>query len=142
MKALRASPLDDLGLLLALRKLAESAAERGHFDLSLSLPDHLPSLSPDVEQCVYRIAQEAIENAAHHANANAVEVQFTLSDEEINLSIIDDGVGFEPEKVKENGHYGLAGMRERAQVAGGDLTIRSKPNQGTRIELALKRNVS
>ena len=141
LKALRASPLDDLGLLLALQKLAKSAAERGQFALSLSLPDQIPSLSPDVEQCIYRIAQEAIENAAQHANANTLEIQLTVSEEEINLSIEDDGLGFDVEKVKENGHYGLSGMRERAQVAGGELNISSKPDKGTRIELQLRRKL-
>lgn len=141
LKALRASPLEDLGLLLALQDLAKSAAQRGQFDLSLSLPDQIPSLSPDVEQCIYRIAQEAIENAAHHANATRLDVELTISDDQINLSIEDDGMGFEPTAVKGNGHYGLAGMRERAQVAGGDLTIDSMKNRGTRIELKLKRNL-
>lgn len=141
LQALRASPLDDLGLLLALRKLAGSAAQRGQFDLALSLPVQIPSLPPDVEQCIYRIAQEAIENAVHHANANTLAVQLTLSEAKISLSIVDDGLGFEVEKVKENGHYGLAGMRERAQVAGGDLTISSQPDQGTRIDLLIIRNL-
>lgn len=138
LKALRASPIDDLGLLLALRKLSESAAERGELNLSLSLPDQNSSLSPNVEQCIYRVTQEALENVVHHANAKKLVVQLIISEEEILLTIEDDGLGFDNEQNKEAGHFGLAGMRERAQVAGGNLTVSSHLNQGTRVQLLLK----
>jgi signal transduction histidine kinase len=61
LKALRASPIEDLGLLLALLKLSESAAERGNLHLEMELPENIPLLPPDVEQCIYWVAQEAIE---------------------------------------------------------------------------------
>ncbi|MCA9936664.1 MAG: sensor histidine kinase [Ardenticatenaceae bacterium] len=138
LKALRASPIDDLGLLLALQKLTHSAAERGKLTLSLSLPEQIPSLSPDVEQCVYRIAQEALENVVYHANAQTLAVLLNISAEEIHLKIADDGLGFDKKQFQETGHYGLAGMRERAQAAGGDLTINSQPGQGTTVQLNLK----
>ncbi len=138
LKALRASPIDDLGLLLSLQKLAESAAERGKLNLSFSLPEQISSLSPDVEQCLYRIAQEALENVVYHANAQTLLVQLTISDEEICLKVEDDGLGFDTKQSQATGHYGLAGMRERAQAAGGDLTISSQRGQGTRIQLTLK----
>jgi signal transduction histidine kinase len=138
LKALRASPIDDLGLLIALEKLAESAAERGNFNLSLSLPKDINSLSTDGEQCIYRIAQEALENAVHHSNAENVVVTLSKTNGEINLTIEDDGLGFEIEYIDQEGHFGLAGMQERAQIAGGRLTITSKPDQGTQIELRLQ----
>ncbi len=138
LKALRASPIDDLGLLLSLQKLAESAAERGKLNLSLSLPGQISSLSPDVEQCIYRIAQEALENVVYHANAQTLTVQLTVSDEVIHLRVEDDGLGFDTKQSQETGHYGLAGMRERAQAAGGELTLSSQPGQGTQIQLTLK----
>lgn len=138
LKALRASPIDDLGLLLALQRLAQSAAERGKLNLSLSLPEQITSLSPDVEQCLYRIAQEALENVVYHANAQTLTVQLTISDEEICLKVEDDGLGFDTKQSQETGHYGLAGMRERAQAVGGELTISSHPGHGTRIQLTLK----
>ena len=138
LKALRASPIDDLGLLLALQQLAESAAERGKLSLSLSLPHQMPSLSPDVEQCIYRIAQEALENVVYHANAQTLVIQLTLSEEEIYLKVEDDGLGFDMKHFQETGHYGLAGMRERAQAAGGKLAISSKSGKGTTVELHLK----
>ncbi len=138
LKALRASPIDDLGLRLSLQKLAESAAERGKLSLSLSLPEQITSLSPDVEQCLYRIAQESLENVVYHANAQTLLVQLTMSEETIRLKVKDDGLGFDVKQSQATGHYGLAGMRERAQAVGGDLTISSHPGQGTQIQLTLK----
>ena len=96
LKSLRASPLDDLGLTLALRRLAESAGQRGNLTVSTSLPDPAASLSPDVEQCIYRVVQEAIANALHHANARCLDLRLTGSEETgITLVIHDDGKGFE-----------------------------------------------
>jgi signal transduction histidine kinase len=138
LKALRASPIDDLGLLLALQKLAQSAAERGKLSLSLSLPEQMPPLSPDVEQCLYRIAQESLENVVYHANAQTLLVQLTMSEETICLKVEDDGLGFDVKQSQVTGHYGLPGMRERAQAVGGELIVNSHPGQGTRIQLTLK----
>jgi len=138
LKALRASPIDDLGLLLSLQKLAESAAERGKLNLSLSLPEQITSLSPDVEQCLYRITQESLENVVYHANAQTLVVQLTMSEETIRLKVEDDGLGFDMKQPQTTGHYGLPGMRERAQAVGGELTVSSRPGQGTWIQLTLK----
>jgi signal transduction histidine kinase len=138
LKALRASPIDDLGLLLALQKLAQSAAERGKLSLSLSLPEQMPPLSPDVEQCLYRIAQESLENVVYHANAQTLLVQLTMSEETICLKVEDDGLGFDVKQSQVTGHYGLPGMHERAQAVGGELTVNSHPGQGTQIQLTLK----
>jgi signal transduction histidine kinase len=138
LKALRASPIDDLGLRLSLQKLAESAAERGKLSLSLSLPEQITSLPPDVEQCLYRIAQESLENVIYHANAQTLLVQLTMSEETICLRVEDDGLGFDVKQSQVAGHYGLPGMRERAQAVGGELTINSRPGQGTRIQLTLR----
>jgi signal transduction histidine kinase len=138
LKALRASPIDDLGLRLALVKLAESAAERGNLRLSLSLPEPFPSLTPDVEQCIYRVAQEALENVVHHADAKSLALQLEISGEQVSLKIEDDGLGFDPQAAQTAGHYGLAGMRERAQVVGGQLLIDSQIGRGTWILLTIE----
>jgi signal transduction histidine kinase len=127
LKALRASPLEDLGLMIALRELFESAAERGKLLLEISLPDKELLLSPDVEQCIYRIAQEAVENVVHHANAQHLSAQLTVAGAEIQLVIRDDGIGFKPETHSPAGHFGLKGMQERAQLVGGVLSIDSQP---------------
>ena len=138
LKALRATPLEDLGLVLALRRLAESAAERGKLDLDLSLPEQELLLSPDVEQCIYRIGQEAVENVVHHANARRLTLHLEVDDEEIALEVRDDGIGFSRGARPASGHFGLEGMQERAQLAGGMLTIHSQPGQGASVQLAIR----
>jgi signal transduction histidine kinase len=140
LKALRASPLEDLGLVLAIQKLAKSARDRGNLQLNLTLPDHPPSLSPDLELCIYRIAQEAIENALHHANAQKLTVALDFNQNSALLSVRDDGLGFKPGKKDLSGHFGLSGMRERAELAGGELRIDSSPQKGTTIQLTIKGN--
>jgi signal transduction histidine kinase len=138
LKALRASPLEDLGLVVALQKLIETAAERGKLHLDVSLPYQEIILSPDVEQCIYRITQEAVENVVHHANAKHLNVTLFVFEQIVELIIQDDGIGFNPNKNLTQGHFGLLGMKERAQFAGGELTISSKPNRGTTILFMIK----
>jgi signal transduction histidine kinase len=138
LKSLRASPLDDLGLALALRRMAEETAARANLQLNLSLPERFPSLSPDVEQCIYRVAQEAVANAAHHANAHLLTVQLSANEPSVRLLVRDDGLGFDVQQGEGSGHFGLPGMRERAQSVGGQLTIDSRPGQGTTIWLTIE----
>jgi signal transduction histidine kinase len=121
-----------------LQDISETAAERARLKLELDLPGQIPSLSPDVEQCIYRIAQEAIENVINHAQAEKLSVQLTVQDEEISLVVQDDGLGADLHQVEHAGHFGLAGMRERAELVGGSLAIQSKPGQGTRVQLILR----
>ena len=138
LKALRASPLDDLGLSEAIRELTNSTAERGKLSLDLDLPAGNVILSPDVEQSIYRIAQEAMENVIHHANARQLIVKLEVIDKDIMLLVQDDGIGFNSEANISAGHFGLAGMRERAQLPGGELLVTSQPNHGTSIRLWIK----
>jgi signal transduction histidine kinase len=137
LKSLRASPLDDLGLLLAVRQLAESAAARANLHLEINVPPTLPALSNPVEQCLYRVAQEAIANAVHHANARKLTVQLIHNDAHITLTVYDDGLGFNPQQVNQAVHYGLVGMRERAALVGGDLVIESQRGTGTKVRLSI-----
>ncbi|MFN8491545.1 MAG: sensor histidine kinase [Caldilineaceae bacterium] len=137
LKSLRASPLQDLGLLMALRQLATETAARANLRLTLLAPEQSPALAPTVEQCIYRVAQEAIANVAHHANAKTLTVQLSCQDG-ILLRVSDDGQGFNPQEAQTAGHFGLAGMRERAQLAGGALTVTSQPGQGASVALAIK----
>ena len=138
LRALRASPLEDLGLRLALKKLAKDAAERGKLKLRLVLPERAPFLSAEVEQVIYRIAQEAIENVVRHAQAQNLSVYLAVLEREILLRVEDDGRGMNPTSIEQMGHYGLKGMHERAQLVGGSLTIGSQPNEGTRVQFILR----
>jgi len=137
LKALRASPLEDLGLALAISTMVENAAARAN--LALDLPEiiMMPPLSPDVEQCVYRVAQEAVTNVVKHANAKKLTVKLEFIERKVTLIVHDDGVGFDTEKSSETSHFGLAGMRERARLIGGKLDVISKPGYGTTIRLTI-----
>jgi signal transduction histidine kinase len=138
IQALRASPLEDLGLTLALKNLAESAASRAGATLSLELPTNLEKLAPDVEQCIFRVAQESLENVVRHAEAQRISVQLVREDSCLVLSISDDGQGFDPAQVDDHKNFGLKGLRERVAMFTGDLQIQSKAGQGTTVRLVLE----
>ena len=141
LTALRATPLEDLGLGLALRQLVETAAARANLTLALTLPDPLPPLRPDVEQCLYRVAQEAVANVIYHADARHLTVALSVAAAMILLVISDDGMGFAPAVPVAPGHFGLAGMRERARLVGGRLTISSGTGTGTTVRLEISEGV-
>lgn len=138
VQALRASPLEDLGLILALRNLAESAASRSGATLSLELPAKLEKLSPDVEQGLFRVAQEALENIVRHAVAGRITLRLACENSRLALTISDDGQGFDLAQVDARKHFGLQGLRERVAMLSGDLQIRSQVGQGTTIHLVLE----
>ena len=96
------------------------------------LPSASATLPYRIEQELWRIGQEALVNIERHAGANVVTVRWDVHDGVARLEIVDDGVGFEPGMVAGE-HYGLVGMRERADAIGAHLTIESRPEWGTRI---------
>ena len=136
LKALRSSDLVDLGLRLAVKKAAESAAARFNLDLELTLQDPIPSLSPDVEQTILRVTQEAIENLTKHSRAKKFGIQL-FHNGRTTLIVEDDGVGFDMKSREASGHFGLVGMRERAELAGGALKVESDKGKGTRVVLTI-----
>ena len=136
LKALRASPLDDLGLTLALTSMVKETTANSGLILELAAMTEIPVLSPDVEQCIYRVAQEAVTNVVKHAGAKNLTVRLESKDGKLVLTVQDDGVGFDPEKKNDSAGYGLLGMKERAQLAGADLSIKSVPT-GTIVELTV-----
>ena len=92
-----------------------------------------------IQQELYHIAQEALNNSLKHAGARHVRVCLDLDGEQVRLEIADDGVGFAPEEIAGCGGLGLPGMRERVQRLGGRLRIDSAPGQGTRITVEVPR---
>jgi signal transduction histidine kinase len=138
LQALRAAPLEEFGLALALREAAESAARRADLMLDLDVPGLAVNLPPYVEQSIYRIAQEALENVVRHARAQTVTVQLRYEGREIHLNVEDDGVGFDPQSISESEQrLGIRGMRERAGMLDGLLQIISQPGRGTSVCLTL-----
>ncbi len=136
LKALRSSALEDMGLGLAIQRAAESAAARFQLNLTLDLKNPLPALSPDVEQTIYRIAQESIENIVNHSRAKNFSIRLECNDQPL-LTIQDDGIGFDSKSKEPTGHFGLVGMRERAELVGGTLKITSEKGKGTKIVLTI-----
>jgi two-component system NarL family sensor kinase len=143
LQDLRASPLEDLGLALALRNLVTSTAARAGLEPDLHIEPRLGSLSPDIEQAVYRIAQEALVNVVNHANAQHLTVQLGRFDARLTLTVSDDGSGFAaPHATDENNgrahRLGIQGMRERAELVGGRLEVESQPGQGTIVMFSVR----
>ncbi len=131
---LRPPALDDLGLVEALRRLAERyGSESGQLRVSVKAPEDLPNLPAAVEVAVYRIAQEALTNVAHHAQAQNCVVQLAV-DEDVALEIIDDGVGIPKER---GAGVGLSSMRERASELGGSCVVEPAPEGGTQVLVRL-----
>ncbi len=133
LQELRAKPLEDMGLALAVRSLAESYASRSDFQLELNIDHDLGDHPDEIQQSMYRIAQEALANVADHAQAQNVCVQLKQDRGQLMLSIRDDGCGFDPRNSGTESHYGLLGMRERAEMVGGKLSVESQAGKGTRV---------
>lgn len=139
---LRPSILDDLGLLPAVRWLVTDIADRTGIQTDLEVVGDLQRLPPELELGLFRIAQEALRNVERHAQASSVSVILTYREAQIALCIVDDGVGIdrrgdEIQISAENEHLGLLGMRERARLLGGQLTIQPVASGGTRVEATL-----
>ena len=131
---LRPPALDDLGLGVALRQLAERYGSKDStLRVAVEAPEDLPSLPAAVEVAVYRIAQEALTNVARHARARICVVRLSINDE-VALEIVDDGVGI---PAGRNAGVGLSSMRERASELGGTCFIQSVPDGGTRVIVGL-----
>jgi signal transduction histidine kinase len=137
LQALRAAPLEDLGLALAVRALAESTAAQIGATLCWQGESRLDRMPDAIEQCVYRVAQEALENIARHAEAQQIGVKLDRINHQLNLEISDNGRGFDPSAIDTDQHFGLKGMRERAEMVGGHLEIESQLKRGTTIRLSV-----
>jgi len=129
---LRPGILDDLGLVDALELFTTDFEKRTEITCAFE-HGSIPVTSETVSTAAYRIAQEALTNVARHAAAGHVEVRLGLNDGFLTLAVKDDGRGFNTDALGENEGLGLAGMHERANLAGGHLEIVSAPGKGTRV---------
>lgn len=137
---LRPLALDKTGLAAALRARLDSVEVRGGMQTALHVQgeEHLP---PRVQQELYHIAHEALNNVLKHAHAHCAQVQLNASESAAHLEICDDGVGFDPSS-QANGGLGLAGMRERIDKLGGTLEVTSAPGKGTQITVEVPLNAN
>jgi signal transduction histidine kinase/AmiR/NasT family two-component response regulator len=138
---LRPSMLDDLGLLPTLRWYVNRYAKRLDIEVEFEAIDFEERLAAEVETALYRVVQEALTNAARHAQANRVRIRLEREESTVAGLIEDDGQGFNVEEVagretSERG-AGLLGIRERVASLGGRFRIQSRPGQGTRLSLEI-----
>jgi two-component system sensor histidine kinase UhpB len=135
-RELRPVVLDDLGLGAALRTQIDEFARRARVKAELALPAAgVEDLPADEQLVVYRVVQEGLSNVARHSGASSVHVEVQRPDGGTIVRVSDDGAGFDPDGSVPG--LGLTGMRERAVLAGGRVTVASEPSEGTTIELRL-----
>jgi two-component system sensor histidine kinase UhpB len=132
-RQLRPAALDDLGLLPALKTQVRDFADQTGIQAAFNVHGPVSELAPDQQLVVYRVTQESLSNVAQHSGAGKVDVELSF-EEGTRLKIVDDGRGF---TERREGGLGLSGMRERALLAGGQLSILSEQGRGTRVELTL-----
>jgi signal transduction histidine kinase len=134
--------LDELGLMIALEDLHLKFTEQ-HPDIPVDLKNAgLPVAVPrEVASCIFRVAQESLQNIAKHSNAKNVSVALGFENGTVVLTIGDDGVGFDLRAVKGRKGLGLIGMDERARLVKGKLTITAQPAHGTQITLEIPLHV-
>lgn len=148
---LRPAALDQIGLAPALRTLAERRAKAAGLTIDmlvrLDADGESGRLPAEIESLVYRFVQEGLNNIAKHAEASRAEVIVQRRGDQVEVTLRDDGRGFDPEEVAERaarragsgepgerGGFGLIGMRERVELAGGELKIESRPGQGATLQ--------
>ena len=138
---LRPQILDDLGLLPALEALARQFGPRMGIDCSVVSTADLDwngLLAPEIATCLYRVAQEALNNVAKHSGAHSVVMQLDLDDDDrVVLRIADDGIGLQPGDRRKLGSFGLLGMDERVRALGGTLQLGENEEQGVTITVRL-----
>ncbi len=132
-RTLRPTALDDLGLKAALSALVDELGRKSSIETGFEGTGELTDAPMDVQLVTYRVAQEALSNAAQHSEAQRIQVQLSRDAEGIELTVTDDGRGFTFEEATRG--LGIGGMRERALLVGGDLGVESRPQNGTRVRL-------
>jgi len=130
---LHPSVLEELGLVEALRTEGERRGRRAQLDVSVDIAPLSGPVANDAALCLFRVAQEALNNVARHSGASAATVTLRETDGGLLLAVSDRGSGFDPARPARSRHLGLASMRERVQLANGTLDIESAPGHGTSI---------
>jgi signal transduction histidine kinase len=132
---LRPPALDELGLVGALQRLAESL-DTGELRVTVDVPDGVPALPAAVEVAAYRVVQEALTNVVRHAGARTAGVRLAVDPESLTVDVTDDGRGLPADLVAG---VGMSSMRERAAEMGGTCEVQAAPGGGTRVVAVLPR---
>lgn len=126
------SVLDDVGLVEALRAECRRRCRQGGIDISLDIGP-LPAVGRDAALCLYRVVQEALNNVSRHARSRTAGVVLREADGGLQLTVHDDGVGFDPKRPKRGSALGLVSMRERVALVNGTFDVDSGPGRGTAV---------
>jgi hypothetical protein len=132
IRGVRSAVLDDLGLFAAIRDLADQMAILG-ITVELALDENLDTLPPALSNTVYRVVQESLTNVRKHASTDWAQVEIQHTPFEVHLRVSDRGSGFIADDARRRG-FGLVGMTERLRLAGGTLTIESRPGAGSQVD--------
>ena len=140
-RALRPIYLEDLGLVTALEMLARETSQNNQLVVDFQKTGQERRLAREVELSLYRIAQEALNNVVKHSKATRADLTITFEDSEIQMEVSDNGNGFivpnSPTELAPNGHFGLLGVHERADLIGARLEIESALGKGTKLKVRL-----
>jgi len=141
---LRSSDSLPLDLVVALSRIQEELSVQTGIDFRVTVAGRQQPLRPPVRQEIYRIGREALVNAFRHSRARKVEFELEYADRDLHMQVRDDGCGIDPEVLRSGreGHWGLAGMRERASKIGGELSISSDGGSGTKVQLSIPAGVA
>jgi PAS domain S-box-containing protein len=134
---LHPSKLDHLGLRAAIKSLCQEVAAKSQIEIKLEQTGFVSKFSKDVTLCVFRIAQEALRNCVKHSSATQAHVILKNTGETIRLTVSDNGCGFDLHTDAMKKGLGFTSMRERLQILGGTMQVRSQPMQGTVIEVCV-----
>ena len=136
---LRPATLDRLGLLPSLEWLASNVKEHSGISVDVVAEGDQRRLDPEIELVLFRIAQEALSNVRRHSHATSARVTAEFGDSAVRISVEDNGQGFHVPAgigdLAKHGKLGLAGMRERARLANGEVTVVSEPGKGTVVRV-------
>lgn len=135
---LHPATLQHLGLIPALKSFCQQFAQREQIQLAFHPNANPATVRPEIALCLFRIAQEALRNVAKHSRSRQAWVNLEILPRKLTLEVGDDGIGFAAAAAGRSGGIGIASMRERAALAGGELQIRSRPGAGTTVRVEMR----
>jgi signal transduction histidine kinase len=140
-RALRPIYLEDLGLVTALEMLAREVSQNNSLNVGFQKTGQERRLVREAELSLYRIAQEALSNVVKHSQATHADLKIIFTGTDVQIEVDDNGLGFivpgSPTEFAPNGHFGLLGMHERADLIGAKLGVLSTPGKGTQLKVRL-----
>ena len=135
---LHPATLAPLGLVPSIAGLCRELSEQQHLTVKFDHDDIAKDMPSDLSLCLFRVVQESLRNVVKHSGASEARVALVRKENQIELCVEDFGCGFDMENLRRGGTLGLTSMRERARLAGGELSIESEPGRGTRICLRVR----